>query len=322
MNEAESWAGTLGLTAPIVCAPMGGVAGGRLAAAVSRAGALGMIGMGSSGSALALRRELAAHAEVASGRRDPWGIGMVAWGIERDPEMLEVALAAEPTVVSVSFGDFEVKLRPPWIDAVHRIGAQAVCQVATPDEARLAADAGVDVLVARGKEAGGHGVHLQLRERLLTDVLAAVDIPVLSAGAIHLPGQVVAALAAGASGVWVGTAFEACTESLINDDARRVLFAARGEDTMVSRVADVALKNPWPEHVPERVLRTEFVERWQGREQELAEDEAALGEFRMAVVAGDYSVVPLNAGEGVTALVAAQSAAQVVASLFATQSAS
>lgn len=315
MTNTTSWPANLGLTAPIVCAPMGGVAGGKLAAAVSRAGALGMIGMGSSGSALALRRELTKHTEAAAGRRDPWGIGMVAWGIERDPEMFEVALAASPSIVSVSFGDFETNPHPSWVHAVHSAGAQAACQVATANEARLAEDAGVDVLVARGKEAGGHGVHLQLREQLLTEVLAAVDIPVLSAGAIHSSGQVVAALAAGASGVWVGTAFEACTESLISDAARRVLFAARGEDTMVSRIADVALGNPWPEQVPERVLRTEFVERWQGREQELTEDEAARAEFRAAAAAADYSVVPLNAGEGVTALVTEQSAAHVIAVL-------
>ncbi len=320
--ELSPWARGLRLSAPIACAPMGGVAGGRLAAAISRAGALGMIGMGSSGSASALRRELAAyaahaaHTRDAAGRAVPWGIGMVAWGIERDPEMFEVALQANPSVVSVSFGDFEADPQPRWVADAHAAGAQTVCQIATADEARRAADAGIDVLVARGKEAGGHGVHLQPREGLLAEVLQTVDVPVLSAGAIHSPEQVAVALAAGASGVWIGTAFQACTEALTDENAKLALFQSSGTETIVSRVMDVALGRPWPARIPERLLRTDFVMRWQGREDELARDTEAQAEFRAAAEAGDYTVVPLDAGEGVTALVAECSAAEVVAELY------
>lgn len=313
--SVSTWAKSLGLSTPVVCAPMGGISGGRLAAAVSRAGGLGLIGMGSSGSALALTRELAAFRDAAEGWQGPWGIGMVAWGVERDPEMLEVALSAAPSAVSVSFGDWLTDPNPSWIDRVHDAGAQAMTQVATVDEARHAADAGVDVIVARGKEAGGHGVHAHPRRELLGDVLAAVEVPVLTAGAIHTREQVADALAAGAAGVWIGTAFQACTESLADDASRQVLFAARGEDTLVSRVYDVALGRPWPEHIPERLLPTEFVKRWQGRETELAEDAAALAEFREAYAANDYSIVPVDAGEGVTALVEELSAAEVLANL-------
>ncbi len=96
------WAEGLGLRVPIVCAPMGGVAGGALASAVSRAGGLGMIGMGSAGSAHALERELA----LLDTGGAPFGIGLVAWGIERDPAMLDRALGARPALVSVSFGDW------------------------------------------------------------------------------------------------------------------------------------------------------------------------------------------------------------------------
>lgn len=316
-SKSSTWAGDLGLSVPIVCAPMGGVAGGRLAAAVSQAGALGMIGMGSAGSASALRRELAAYEDAVEKQQEPWGIGMVAWGIERDPVMLDAALQANPTVVSVSFGDFAADPHPRWVSEAHAAGVQTICQIATADEARRAADAGVDVVVARGKEAGGHGEHIEPRERLLEAVLDAVCIPVLTAGAIRTAEQVAGALAAGAAGAWIGTAFQACTEALTDERAKHMLFRAIGADTVVSRVMDVALDRPWPESIPERLLRTEFVDRWQGREAELARDERAKAEFRDAVEAGDYTVVPLDAGEGVADLVSEHTAAEVVFTLSA-----
>jgi nitronate monooxygenase len=84
---------------------------------------------------------------------------------------------------------------------------------------------------------------------------------------------------------------------------------------VVSRVLDVALERPWPSRFPERLLRTPFVDRWQGREDELAADAEARAGFRAAVAAGDYSVVPLDAGEGVGSLTAVRPAAEVVAAL-------
>lgn len=310
----SEWASQLGLRMPVVCAPMGGVAGGRLAAAVTKAGALGMIGMGSAGSAMALRREV----EVlrANGITcEPWGIGMVDWGIARAPEMLEVALEARPSVVSVSFGEWEVGTAPRWIAAVQGAEALAVAQVATADEAKRAADSGIDAVVARGEEAGGHGDHRRPGQALLQEVLGAVEVPVLAAGAIHTAQDLARVLNEGAAAAWVGTAFSACTEALTSDAARQVLFAAKGEDTVVSRVLDVALERPWPERFPERLLRTEFVDRWHGREAELAADADARAEFRAAVAAGDYSVVPLDAGLAVTALTRQLAAAEVVAAL-------
>ncbi|QBE48187.1 NAD(P)H-dependent flavin oxidoreductase [Leucobacter triazinivorans] len=310
-SQAE-WAAGLGLAVPVVCAPMGGAAGGALASAVSRAGALGMIGMGSAGSVAALERELAL---LDTGGR-PFGIGLVAWGIERDPAMLERALAAGPALVSVSFGDWEGEdPRPAWIEAVRASGALAVTQVATVAEARRAVDAGVDAVVARGLEGGGHGDHREPRDELLAAVVDAVDVPVLAAGAVSTAEDLAGVLAAGAAAAWVGTAFAACEEALTGDAARAVLVAADGADTRVSRVLDVALERPWPSRFPERLLRTPFVDRWQGREDELAADAEARAAFRAAVAAADYSVVPLDAGQGVGSVTAVRPAAEVVAAL-------
>ncbi|MDT5347542.1 MAG: nitronate monooxygenase, partial [Mycobacterium sp.] len=111
----------MGIAVPIVNAPMGGAAGGRLAAAVSRAGALGMIGMGSSASAGALRRELAVLGDLDL----PFGIGLVHWVMEDDPELFDVALAARPALLSVSFGDDW-----SWVRRAHDAGVTVVTQIA------------------------------------------------------------------------------------------------------------------------------------------------------------------------------------------------
>lgn len=311
MTAATQWAAALGLKAPIVCAPMGGVAGGRLASAVSRAGGLGMIGMGSAASRELLARELA----LLDAGGAPFGVGFVGWGIERDPALLDMALEAGPAVVSVSFLDWAAGDAHGWVAQVTEAGAQAITQVATVDEALHAAEAGVHAVVARGSEAGGHGDHQRPRGSLLAEVLEAVSVPVLSAGAIMTGRDVAAAIAGGAQGAWVGTAFSACAEALTSSKARQVLLGATGADTVVSRVLDVALDRPWPERFPERLLKTAFVDEWSGREDELAHDEPAKSRFREALALEDYSVVPLDAGEGVGALVAERSAAEVLADL-------
>lgn len=295
---------------------MGGVAGGALAGAVSRAGALGMIGMGSAGSVAALERELA---RLDTGGA-PFGIGLVAWGIAREPELLTRALEAAPALLSVSFVDWHPEpathtQRDAWIRAARRACVRTITQVATADEARAAAAAGVDAVVARGKEGGGHGEHREPRDPLLESVLAAVEIPVLAAGAVTSAADLAEVQRRGASAAWIGTAFAACTEALTSAPARAALIAAEGRDTVVSRVLDVALDRPWPSHYPERLLRTPFVERWQGRESELAADTAAKAEFRAALAAQDYTVVPLDAGEGVGAVTTVRSAADVVREL-------
>ncbi len=261
-----AWSRRLGLRTPVLNAPMGGVAGGALASAVTAAGGLGMIGVGSAGSVGLLERETA----IARGNGRRFGIGLLDWAMARDPGLLEAAVAARPVLLSVSFGTDWT-----WADRVRGAGIVAVTQVATVEEARRAADAGVDVVVARGAEGGGHGAPTVGTLPLLEGVLDAVAIPVLAAGGISTARGLAAVLAAGASGAWIGTAFAACPESLASDDARAALIAASATDTVTTRVFDLALGYPWPERFPERVLRDGFWERWGGREEELATDAAA-----------------------------------------------
>lgn len=316
-RRLTEWVRELGLTAPLICAPMGGVAGGALATAVSRAGALGMIGMGSAGSVAALERELAELGDDLRGADGlPFGIGLVEWGIARDPELLSRAIAAAPVLLSVSFGDWNAPaLAPHWVTAARDAGILTVTQVATVQEAEVAAASGVDAIVARGSEGGGHGDHREPRDSLLAAVLGAVDVPVIAAGAVSSAADVARVLDAGAVAAWVGTAFAAAEEALTSVDARAALIAATGADTVVTRAYDVALERPWPARFPERLVRTEFIDRWHGRETELALDTEARAAFRAAAAAGDYSVVPVDAGEGVGLVTRVRPAAEVVADL-------
>ncbi|WP_102142206.1 nitronate monooxygenase [Mycobacterium hubeiense] len=236
----------MGIDVPLVNAPMGGAAGGALAAAVSRAGGLGMIGMGSSATASQLTAELAHVADL--GR--PFGIGLVHWVMSERPELFEVALDARPALLSVSFGDDWA-----WVSRAHDARVRVVTQVATVDAARRAVDAGVDVLVARGLEGGGHGEPRVGTLPLLCEVLDAVDVPVLAGGGIASARGLAAVLAAGASAAWLGTVFTTCTEALTPPEARSAVLAADGDSTMTTRAFDIEQGYHWPPTIPERVLR-------------------------------------------------------------------
>src|ERR1700728_4324563 len=165
------WSTSFGLRVPIVNAPMGGVAGGRLAAAVTAAGGLGMVGMGS----VATRELLQTQLQHVDGR---FGIGMVDWVMRTEAGLLEDALAARPILLSVSFGtDWS------WVAKAHDAGIPTVTQVYDSVGALRAVDAGVDILVARGSEGGGHGEDKLGLLPLLDAVLDALDgtaVPVLA----------------------------------------------------------------------------------------------------------------------------------------------
>jgi nitronate monooxygenase len=298
------WSRAMGVDVPIVNAPMGGAAGGALAAAVSRAGGLGMIGMGSSATAEQLSRELA----VLSGLDRPFGIGLVHWVASQRPDLLETAIAARPALLSVSFGD-----EWSWVRRAHGAGVAVAAQVADLSAARLADDAGVDVIVARGAEGGGHGEPRIGTLPLLAEVLDEVSVPVLAAGGIASGRGLAAVLAAGASGAWLGTVFSTCPEASTAPAACEVLLSAGADSTATTRVFDVAQGFAWPATLPERVLCNDFLARYG----EGDVDESAKAELAAGVAAGDYRVAPVNAGQGVGMVRAPKPAADVIARLCA-----
>lgn len=293
----------MGLRAPILNAPMGGVAGGLLAAAVSAAGGLGMIGVGSAGSVVLLERE--APRAARSGL--PFGIGLLEWKVAREPALLEAALSAAPALISISFGDDWA-----WVRRVRDAGIVAAAQVSDVTTARLATESGGELLVARGAEGGGHGEPKVGTLPLLEAVLDAVSVPVIAAGGISSPRGLAAVLAAGASGAWIGTAFAACPESLASDGVRQALLRATEADTVTTRAFDVAFGYEWPTRFPERVLRNDYSRRWTGRELELAADEEARAELARAVAEDDRRIAQVDAGQGVGLLTEIEPAARVI----------
>jgi nitronate monooxygenase len=279
------WSRNFGLRVPIVNAPMGGVAGGRLASAVTAAGGLGMVGMGSVANSELLQTQLC---DV----RGRFGIGLVDWVMRSEAGLLDGALAAQPALLSVSFGtDWS------WVDKAHDAGIVTVTQVYDGLGARQAVDAGIDIVVARGSEGGGHGDAKLATLPLLDAVLDAVSVPVLAGGGIASARSLAAVLAAGASGAWVGTRLVACPEGLTSNSSRRALIAAQATDTVVTRVFDVARGLPWPAHYPSRVLANDFVARWSGNEDAL--DPSACDELAASIAAEDHRIAPITAGQSV-----------------------
>lgn len=296
------------LEAPIIGAPMAGVAGGELAAAVSTGGGLGMIGVGGSATSDFIRTE-AAKARTA-GR--PFGIGLMAWALADRPDQFEAAINAGPALVSVSFGALE-----PWVERLHTVGIAAATQAGDTEEARVAAGCGVDFVVVRGSEAGGHGRDRVATLPLLQSVLDIVDIPVIAAGGIATGRGLAAVLAAGAAGAWVGTALLASTEAINSSSARARALAASEIDTLYTSVFDVAQGIGWPSGYPGRALANDFCRRWSGREDELAANPDAAEQLATARRSENYDVAYIYAGQGVGLLREQRSAAAVVADMAA-----
>src|SRR5687768_2554703 len=286
---------------------MAGVAGGAMARAVSEGGGLGMIGISGSHSADFLTEQCA----IPSDAQVPFGVGLMIWVLETRPDLFEATVAAQPSLVSVSFGD-----PAPYVGPLHDAGIAVCAQVNTTADVHRALDAGVDVLVAQGTEAGGHTGRRSTLP-LLQEVLTLTDRPVVAAGGIASGRGMAAALVAGAAGVWIGTPLLACPEGLNSPAARARVCAARGEDTVLTRAFDVAQRLAWPERWPGRALVNEFSRAWHGREDDLSRDLAASQRVVEARRTDDLEQAPLYAGESVGLVTAERSATDVVRELDA-----
>jgi nitronate monooxygenase len=281
---------------------MGAVAGGRLAAAVSNAGALGLVGSGY-GDPDWMRTELSIARE---GTARPWGVGLITWHATQDT--VELALSYQPHAFMLSFGD-----PGPFVPAIKEAGCALICQVQDVQDGRAAKLAGADIIVAQGTEAGGHGAHRSTLPLVPAVVDAVAPTPVLAAGGIVDGRGLAAALMLGARGALMGTRFYAATEALGHQRAKEIIVAARGRDTRRTRVFDVVREYAWPEPYTGRAIRNPFMERWDGKEDDLA---AALDEeipgFRAAVREGDFDTAMVWAGEAVDLISDVAPAAELI----------
>jgi nitronate monooxygenase len=296
----------LGIEHPILLAPMGSAAGGRLAAAVTNAGGLGMVGSGYA-DAGTIRKELA---EAGNARV---GVGFITWALEKNPSALDVALDARPAAVMLSFGD-----PTPFAGRIKDAGCRIICQVQTLVQAREAAASGADIIIAQGRDAGGHSGTTRGTMGLVPAVADAVaPIPVVAAGGIADGRGLAAALALGAAGISMGTRFTASRESLWDQSMKAAALAAGGDQTEQTRVFDVVRGAPWPAIYPGRALRNEFSARWHGREEALAADRPKQEDAYLATAPDDFATRVVWAGEGVDLVDDIPAAAEIIERIIA-----
>jgi len=293
---------------PIALAPMGGSAGGALAAAVCRGGGLGMLGSGDGDP-----RWLAREVSILSSLTDrSWGIGFLTWAI--DQRAVERALRYRPHAIMLSFGD-----PSPFTEPVRRSGAVLIIQVTDLDEARRAVDLGADVIVAQGTEAGGHGARHGRSTLPFVPIVAdlADPVPVLAAGGIADGRGIAAALALGASGALIGTRFQATAETLADPAIVKAIIDGRGQETERSTVLDVVRGSRWPSTYTARTLGHPHLDRWRGHEAEAATDPRARQDYQDDLARGAILPQPVWASEAVDLINDLPSATDLVTTLAA-----
>ncbi|WP_264048221.1 NAD(P)H-dependent flavin oxidoreductase [Methylobacterium flocculans] len=282
-----------GIRHPIVLAPMDPASGGALAAAVSAAGGLGLIGGGYG------NRELL-ESEFAKAGNQRVGCGFITWSMAKDPVLLDMALAHRPAAMMLSFAD-----PAPFAAKIRAAGVPMICQVHNLEHARRALDAGADVLVAQGTDAGGHGLTTRGTVTLVPSVADMVarerpEVLVLAAGGIADGRGIAAALMLGADGALLGTRFWATQEALIHPSAKARILAATGDETVRTSVYDIVRNRAWPAEYTGRLMRNRFIETWHGREEELR---GLAAEEREKVEAadrsGDHDISNVTVGEAI-----------------------
>ena len=277
---------------------------------MSRAGGLGLIG-GGYGDVDWIDAQFAeaGDAEV--------GCGLITWALAKNPAALDRVLAHRPRALMLSFGDPR-----PFAAAIRAAGVPLFCQVQTADDAAAALEAGADVVVAQGAEAGGHGDR-RATFTLVPEVadLIARDSPdtlLCAAGGIADGRGLAAALTLGADGVVVGSRLWATQEAQVSQGMRDAALAADGDATLRTSVVDIARSLDWPERFTARVLRNGFTERWHGHETELrAHGDEAAEAWRAGWAAGDPDRASTFIGEAAGLIETIEPAAEVIARMSA-----
>jgi nitronate monooxygenase len=306
----------LGIEQPIVQAPMAAIP--QLAAAVSNAGALGMVTLTWSDDAGDVVRQTAALTAR------PFGGNLVL--TDDQHRRLDQALDAGLRIVSFMWGD-----PSGYVERVHDAGGLVMLTVGSAEEARRAVASGVDVVVAQGWEAGGHVWGTVATLPLVPAVVDAVTpVPVIAAGGIGDARGVAAVLALGAQAAWLGTRFLLADEMPIHEDYRRRLMAAAETDAQLyPNLYEVG----WPDS-PHRALRNSTATAWEaagrpplarrpGQGDVIAHFASGEAIVRyepappMAGTDGDIEALSMWAGQSVALARQPQPAAEIVAELTA-----
>jgi len=296
---------TLNIEHPILSAPMAFAGGGALAAAVTKAGGLGIIG-GGYGDPAWLEEQFAAAGN------QPVGCGFITWSLRKSPSVLSDVLKHKPAAIMLSFGDPR-----PFVEEIRASGAKLICQCQNMEHVWDAMDVGADVIVAQGAEAGGHGQARGLISFVpeVADFLAehAPDTALVAAGGIADGRGLAASLMLGADGVLIGTRLWASEEALVKPGHHQAILETDGDGTLRTTLPDIARQIPWPKGFTARIRRNAFTEKWQGREVELAANIAEEGpRYRQAFADGDPEKTGVWFGEAAGLIRSIEPAALII----------
>ena len=296
----------LGISAPVLLAPMGTVSGGKLAAAVTHAGGLGVIGGGYCDSDW-VKKEIREASNVQI------GVGFITWALEQNPGLLEVVIEQRPKAILLSFGQLGRFVAP-----IKQAGLPLIAQVQSVTQARSAVEEGADIIVAQGTEAGGHGSVRSTLPLVPAVVDAVGKVPVVAAGGIADGRGLAAALMLGASGVLCGTAFLAADEAIAHPNVKGAVVSASGDATARGKVFDTIRGYDWPQQWNIRTLVNDFSRRWETDQDELQRDlEQQKANYAAARDAGNVSIAAVIAGEAVDLVHAQQPAADILNTMVA-----
>ena len=261
-----------------------------LAAAVSEAGGIRIIGCTYLGAG-----EIAELAAAVRERTDrPFGLNSLMF--VDDEAGYAASLEAAPALVSLAWPRRDQDLGP-WVDAAHAAGSKVSFMTADVEGALRGAEAGADVIVAQGTEAGGHVGRMALSALLPMVVDAVAPLPVLAAGGVADGRGLAASLAYGADGVLLGTRFLATEESGLHPEFKRRIVESDGHDTVLTEIPDLTTGMVWPGAMS-LVQRNRFIERWSGKEWELREHRAAAADaVQLARRSGDADEAPMFFGQ-------------------------
>jgi nitronate monooxygenase len=303
-----------GIRHPIVCAPMAYVAGGALAAAISRAGGLGLVAGGYAGT---VGGEPDLEAELVRAKSGKFGVGFITWALARAPKMLTKALQHSPFCVFLSFGDPR-----PFATEIRDAGAALICQVQFLSQIDLALEAEAAAIVVQGTEAGGHGANRStfpfvpeaadyLKQRSPKTLLIA-------AGGIADGRGLAAAIMLGADGVVVGSRLWASAEALTPKAHTDKAFGKTGDSTIRTKVLDALRGVPWPREFSYRFLKNKLTDEWSDREAEAFRAYGTLSaKYVQARAQNDLDTLAVTCGEAVGLLRDRPTAESIVNSMAA-----
>ena len=294
---------------PIFNAPMAGSATAELAGAVSNSGGFGMLGMGSTvPDPEWLEFQIKRVRDITD---NPFGVGFIT-SVDGIDGLVRLAIEHEVDLIGHSFSD-----PSPYVSDAKKAGIKVLAQVQTVEQAIHARDSGVDLLVAQGTDGGGHTGHIGTISIVPAVVDACPGIPIIAAGGITDGRGIIAALALGASGVWVGSRFVASHEWAGPDWAKQALTEVGADDTVITKSYDLATDAPFPFQVGHRVIRNQFTDKWHQNYEELLEHKEDLKtDIALAMQNADMTIAPVSAGSGSGSIKSVDNVSKIISTLM------